>query len=113
MILISHQFLSSSTHSPPPDKLLSRLAFFLHPSFCHMLQDDPSLIVAVISVIHIASLICLLFTQSSLMSLSTLMYPSVLHHSSLHLLTSLFISQSTVPFPLFSPISIYLFHPLT
>lgn len=40
-----------------------------------MLQDDRSLIVAVISVMHIASLICLLFTQSSHMSLSSRMSP--------------------------------------
>lgn len=39
------------------------------------MQDCRSLIVAVISVIHIASLICPLFTQSSHMSLSSLMYP--------------------------------------
>lgn len=99
---------------PPPDELPSRFALFLHPSFCHMLQDDRSLIVAVISVIHIASLICLLFTQSSHMSLSSLMSPfrpAPLLSPSPHFL--FYISQSAVPFLLFSPISIHLFHSLT
>ena len=76
-----------------------------------MLQDDRSLIVAVISVIHIASLICLLFTQSSHMSRSSLMYPfRPAPLSSLRLLTSLFfISQSACPFsPLFSHFHLFI-----
>lgn len=101
-------------YSPASDKLPSHFALFFHPPFCHMLQDGPSLIVAVISVIHIASLTCLLFTQSSHMSLSSLMHP---------FLSAPFLSQSphfpfssllsAVPFPLVSTISMYLFHPLT
>ena len=112
-VFLKPSFLSRRTHSHPPDNLLSRFALLLHPFSCHMLQDDWSLIVALIGGIHIGSLISVvhtifphasLLTDASLPSCASPLFTSP--HFRFYL-SPLSLAPSFLPFP-----SIY-FHPLT